>query len=76
MFNAKLKTVVKSWELGMKDFHFTPDGITLVPRAGFKIADNTPYEYRLILAKCIDDGYITPIAYQPIEEVFLEELTK
>lgn len=60
----------------MKDFHFTPDGITLVPRAGFKIADNTPYEYRLILAKCIDDGYITPIAYQPIEEVFLEELTK
>jgi len=73
---AKSRTVIKTWEHGDTGFYFSPDNISLVPRAGFKIHNSTPYEYRLILEQCIRDGYIKPIAYQPVEEVFLEELTK
>jgi hypothetical protein len=38
------------------------DGITISPRAGFKISTNCPREYKLILSQCIDAGWIKPVA--------------
>lgn len=73
---AKTKTTVKTW--GQKDtgFYFCPDNISLIPRAAIRIHEHTPYEFRLIIEQCLREGYIIPVAYQPVEEVFLEELTK
>jgi hypothetical protein len=38
------------------------DGLTISPRAGLEISTNCPREYKLILANCIDNGWIKPIA--------------
>lgn len=70
------KITFKTWHSGMKDFHFSPDGISLVPRAGFQISEKCPKDYRMILMQCIDLGWIQPVAHQPVQEHFMEELFK
>ena len=46
------------------------DGMVLSPRAGFEINHQCPREYKLILAECINKGWIMPVAH-----VFDHELT-
>ena len=50
------------------------DGIRLIPRAGFEISKSCPYNYKLILADCINRGWIKPIAYVKEKELFWEIL--
>jgi hypothetical protein len=38
------------------------DGLTISPRAGFELSTNCPREYKLILAECINKGWIKPVA--------------
>ena len=58
------------------DFVFSPDGITIVPRASLEIAQDCPYEYKLILAKCLDQGWLTPVAHMRDVEYTMELLRK
>ena len=58
------------------DFTFSPDGIKLVPRAGFEITQDCPYEYKLILAKCLDQGWLKPVAHMRDVEYTMELLKK
>lgn len=39
------------------------DGLYLTPRAGFEIDRNCPKEYQKVLAICINNGWIKPIAH-------------
>lgn len=48
--------------------------ITMSPRAGFEILMSCPREYRLILADCIDKGWIKPVAYMRDDEYVWESL--
>ena len=48
---------------GDADFRFCPDGVTLVPRAGFEISQHCPREYRMIIAECISNGWLQPVAH-------------
>ena len=57
-------------------FHFSPDNISIVPRASIEIDKNCPREYRMIIAECIGKGWLKSVAHQPIHEHFMEELTK
>lgn len=57
-------------------FHFSPDNIVIVPRAGLIIDDNCPREYKMIIATCINNGWLKPVAFQPTHEHFMEELSK
>ena len=50
------------------------DGIRLIPRAGFEISKSCPHNYKLILADCINRGWIKPIAYVKEKELFWEIL--
>lgn len=52
------------------------DGVVITPRAGFEISANCPYEYKLIIIECMNKGWLSPIAYQPTHEEFMEKLTK
>jgi len=70
------KITFKTWHTDMPNFYFSPDGISLVPRAGFQISEFCPKEYKLIIAECINNGWLKPVSHQPVQEVFLEELTK
>lgn len=68
---TKIKTIRPSDE----DW-FIIDGLMMAARAGFEIDKSCPHEYTLIIAECINKGWLQPIAYQPIHEEFMEKLTK
>lgn len=46
------------------------DGLMICPRAGVEISNNCPREYRQIIAQCLDNGWLTPVA-----NVYGKELT-
>ena len=58
------------------DFSFSPDGITLVPRAGIEISINCPDNYFQVLQTCIDKGWIKPVAHIRDVEYTMELLRK
>lgn len=58
------------------DFTFSPDGIKLVPRAGFDISQHCPKEYRMILLECLNNGWLRPIAHMRDTEYTMELLRK
>jgi hypothetical protein len=61
---------------GHKDFAFSPDGITVVSRASLEITQDCPYEYRLILAKCLEQGWLRAVANMRDTEYTMELLRK
>jgi hypothetical protein len=58
------------------DFSFSPDGIKIVPRASFEISNQCPREYRLIIADCINNGWLKPVAHMRDVEYTMELLRK
>jgi hypothetical protein len=56
------------------DFTFSPNGLTLVPRASFEVSKECPREYRLIIAECIGNGWLKPVAHMRDEELTWELL--
>ena len=39
------------------------DGMILCPRAGFEIGTGCPRSYRDIIAECINNGWLKPVAH-------------
>ena len=58
------------------DFSVSPDGLTLVPRASFEVSKECPREYRLIIAECISNGWLRPVAHMRDTEYTMELLQK
>jgi hypothetical protein len=58
------------------DFSFSPDGITMVPRASFEVSAQCPREYKLIIAECIGNGWLQPVAHMRDVEYTMELLRK
>ena len=56
------------------DFSFSPDGLTLVPRAGFEISSGCPVNYREIIQECINYGWLKPVAHMRDSEYTWEKL--
>ena len=52
------------------------NGIVVAPRAGFEINNSCPHEYRIVLQRCIDRGWITPVANVLERDLSWEELIK
>jgi hypothetical protein len=73
--NSDTKHKVKSLKAGDPNWHIH-NGLTITPRAGFEISNQCPREYRLILADCIDRGWLKPVAYMRDDEYMWEELKK
>lgn len=69
------RTKIKTVRSTDRDF-MVCNGITITPRAAFELSKDCPREYKLIIAECINNGWLKPIAYQPIYEQFMEKLTK
>lgn len=61
---------------GDEDFTFSPNGLTLVPRASFEISKHCPREYRMIIGECIGNGWIKPVAHMRDMEYTMELLLK
>ena len=52
------------------------DGLVICPRAGFEINEHCPREYRQIIAACIDQGWLQPVANVTERELIFAGLTK
>jgi hypothetical protein len=46
------------------------------PRASFEIDNSCPREYKLIISKCINNGWLKPVAHVKDHEKFWEEFEK
>lgn len=46
------------------------DGIVTAPRAGFKISQSCPKEYKYVIMQALEYGYLKPVAH-----VYGKELT-
>lgn len=58
------------------DFTFSPDGIRVVPRAGFEVSANCPAPYKQVIAECINNGWLRPVAHMRDVEYTMELLRK
>lgn len=56
------------------DWHTSPDGFTLVPRAAIRINDSCPIDYHHLIYESISKGWIEPIAYMIESEYMWEKL--
>lgn len=52
------------------------DGFFMSPRASFEIDNSCPREYKLIISKCINNGWLKPVAHVKDHEKFWEEFEK
>ena len=50
------------------------DGITIATRAAMEITKDCPKEYMLIIEKCINRGWLKPVAYMKESEYIWEKL--
>ncbi len=50
------------------------DGIVVCPRAGFEINQQCPKEYKLIIAECINNGWLKPVAHIYSKEITMDAL--
>jgi hypothetical protein len=68
------KSQIRTLKQGDKNFTII-DGMVMAPRAGFEISQRCPREYKLIIAECIDKGWIKPIAHITERELIFTGLT-
>ena len=52
------------------------DRLMVAPRAGVEISNKCPREYKLIIAECINNGWIQPVANVTERELIFTGLTK
>ena len=68
--SGRLKTLLSS----DPDFRFSPDGITVVPRAGFLINRSCPEQYKKVIEQCVINGWLEPVAHMRDSEYTWEKL--
>ena len=61
---------------GHEDFSFSPDGVTVVPRAAIEISQRCPENYRSLIAECVGHGWIKSVANMRETEYTMELLKK
>ena len=67
------KNNVKAIRPGDPLWHIKND-FMVTPRAGFEISAQCPQEYKAILATCMQNGWLKPVAYLRDQEVTMEYL--
>ena len=50
------------------------DGMVVCPRAGFEINQRCPKVYKLIIAECINNGWLKPVAHIYGKELTMDAL--
>jgi len=63
----------KKIKQGQKDFFMT-DGIQMVPRACVEISKKCPDRYIDVIRKCLEKGWLVPVAYMKESEYIWEKL--
>lgn len=74
MFNAT-KSYVSLYR-GQDNFMFSPDGITMVPRAHVMVLDQCPANIRDAITHALAKGWLQPVANMRDTEYTMELLRK
>lgn len=61
---------------GQDNFTFSPDGVTMVPRAHILVLEQCPAEYRDMVSYAIAKGWVQPVANMRDTEYTMELLQK
>jgi hypothetical protein len=69
-FNVQTSSV-RTIRKGEKGFMLI-DGMFTIPRAGFEINKSCPSEFKMIIADCINNGWLKPVAHVKDNELFWE----
>lgn len=64
---SRIRTVHSS-----DDDFYIKDGLMIAPRAGFEVDINCPREYKLIIADCIERGWLRSVANVKDHQKFWE----
>jgi hypothetical protein len=67
------KSKINTIKQGDPKFMLT-DGMVVCPRAGFEINQRCPKEYKLIIAECINNGWLKPVAHIYGKELTMDAL--
>ena len=59
---------------GDADFTFSPNGVTLVPRASLELSPNCPKDYAYIIQQAVQNGWVKPVANMRNTEYLVEIL--
>jgi hypothetical protein len=54
-------------------FHIVDKFIT-TPRAGFEVNSHCPAQYKQVIAECLNNGWLKPVAYMHEREVLISGL--
>ena len=50
------------------------DKFIVTPRAGIEISKKCPYEFRLIITQCLNEGWLIPVANIRDRDLFWDKL--
>jgi len=67
------KSIVRTIHQTDPDFRMV-DGLTLVPRAGFYIVPECPAGYKQVIAECMSNGWLQPVAHVRDYELMMDRL--
>jgi hypothetical protein len=69
--NSRIKTIKQDHP----GFHIVDTFIT-APRAGFEINRHCPAQYKQVIAECLNNGWLKPVAYMHEREVLISGLAQ
>ena len=73
-FNCTASNGYKMLRPGDADFTFSPNGVTLVPRASLELSPNCPKDYAYIIQQAVQNGWVKPVANMRNTEYLVEIL--
>lgn len=68
-----VKSRIQTIRQGDPKFMLT-DGLMICPRAGFEINSKCPESYKQVIAECIDNGWLKPVAHVHGKELTMDAL--
>lgn len=68
-----VKSRIQTIRQGDPKFMLT-DGLMICPRAGFEINSKCPEAYKQVIAECIDNGWLKPVAHVHGKELTMDAL--
>ena len=71
MHNSRVKTIKQDHP----GFHIV-DGFMTTPRAGFEVNSHCPSQYKQVIAECINNGWLKPVAYMHERDVLISGLAR
>ena len=69
------RSLIRTIKQDHPGFHIN-DGFFSCPRAGFEVNNHCPAQYKQVIAECLNNGWLKPVAYMHEREVLISGLAR